>query len=132
MAFFMIDKALNLAQISITLLLVFLNYCDINTSGRGIGGLIFLTFPQMRVLFFGSTQGLAKLTWLTSLATTTTILINSRNLGGFLNSGVFLILRLFFYWPMAMKIVRITFSVIKEVCQFILVLASTTHSMAFC
>lgn len=59
----------------------------------------------MRTFFSRANQGLA---WLAYLATTTTILISNRDVGGLLNLKVFLILKLSFYWSMVTKTARIT------------------------
>lgn len=105
MILFMISEILHLAQVLITLLLVFFDSGGVNTSGQGIGRLALLTFPQINDLFPRQIRGLAKLT---SLFTITIILISSRYIGGFFNLKVFLVFGFLFYWLMAVWTISIT------------------------
>lgn len=104
----MISIVLNLAQVSIALLLIFFNYSGISLSGQDIRGQAFLISAQIRI-FLSRARGLAGLPSLVRLATTTTIIISSRGVGSLFNLKVFNILEILFYQSIAMKIISINF-----------------------
>lgn len=110
MELFMISKVFYLAQVSIALLSIFCDNNDIDTSSCNIKRLVLLISLWMRALFLELTQDLAELTGLASLTTTTTILINSKDVGSFFNFRLFLVFGLSYCWLIVMKVVSITHS----------------------
>lgn len=105
-AFLVIGIALDLAQVSITLLFIFLDNNSINASYGGIvGGLALLaSLIQTKILLGRSTQSLA---YLVSLSTSTIFISGSIV---FFCLGVLFVLRFFILqWFMAIKPASITF-----------------------
>lgn len=112
---FAIEIIFILAQILITLLfLIFFDYNSINFCGQSVRGLILLAITWANSFFSRLTQGLARLTWLVKLTTTTTTIISNKDIRSFFNLKLFLALRITSYWLVAIEIIIFTLSSYKK------------------
>lgn len=109
MALFMVGIILNLTQVLVALFFVFLDYSGIDFRGQNIRRLAFLALAQMRIFHSKPTWGLTSQNWFVRYATTTIIVICNRGVGDVFNLKVFFIFRIFYYLPIAMKVVSINF-----------------------